>query len=76
MDDNPRKVCDALRIARKTSRVAGQNIVLSLGIKLAVVLLSVLLSVGFQVEIPMGLAIVADVGAAILAVLNALRAGR
>lgn len=76
MDDDPAKVWEAIRIARRTSRIAGQNVALSLGIKLAVVLLSVCLSVTLQAEIPMGLAIVADVGAALLAVLNALRAGR
>jgi len=76
MEDDPEKLCDALRLAKRTSRIAGQNIALSLGIKLAVVAVGVILSVTTGNEIPMGLAIVADVGAAILAVINALRASR
>lgn len=76
MDDDPQKIGEALRIAKKTSRIAGQNILISLGIKAAVTVCAMVLSICFQTEIPMELAIVADVGAAILAVLNAMRAGR
>ncbi len=76
MDDNPKKIHDAILIARRTARIAGQNIVLSLGIKVAVLIVGVILSALTGEGIPMGLAIVADVGAAILAVLNALRASK
>ncbi|MBQ8331528.1 MAG: cadmium-translocating P-type ATPase [Clostridia bacterium] len=76
MDDNPKKIATAVRLSRRTSRIAGENIVLSLGIKIAVLTVGVLLSAITGEGIPMGLAIVADVGAAILAVLNALRAAK
>ena len=76
MDDNPQKVCESIRIAKRTSRIAGQNIALSLGIKLLVVVVGILLSATAGTQIPMELAIVADVGAAILAVLSALRAAK
>lgn len=75
MDDSLDKINQAIRISRRTSRVANSNIVLSLGIKIGVLLLGVLLgTVG--ADIPIELAIVADVGAAIVAVLNALRAAK
>ena len=76
MDDDPRKVAQAIRVSRRTSRIAGQNIVLSLGIKVAVLLLGVALSALTGEGLPMELAIVADVGAALLAVLNGMRAAK
>ncbi len=76
MDDDPKKVHRAMRIAKRTAKIAGQNIVLSLGIKVAVLIVGVILSALTGEGIPMGLAIVADVGAAVLAVLNALRASK
>lgn len=76
MDDDPAKVVRALRLARRTSRIAGQNIALSLGIKIAVLAVGILLSALWGRSLPMELAIVADVGAAVLAVLNALRAAK
>jgi Cd2+/Zn2+-exporting ATPase len=76
MDDDPRKLARAIRMAKRTARIATQNIVLSLGIKLAVLAIGVLLAVLGKGGIPMGLAIVADVGSALLAVLNALRASK
>ena len=75
MDGNISKLYEAIRISKRTSKIATQNIVLSLSIKIAVMLLGVLLSVGGG-GLPMEIAIVADVGAAVLAVLNALRASR
>ncbi len=76
MDDDPQKIADAIRRAKRTSRIAGQNIGLSLGVKIAVVVLGAILSAVTGAGIPMELAIVADVGAALLCVLNALRAAR
>ena len=76
MDDDPSSVVEALKIARKTERVANVSIALSLGIKIAVMLVGVgfaLLRLG---EMPLSIAVVADVGAAIVSVLNAARAGR
>lgn len=74
MDDQPMKVCEAIRISRRTARIATQNIALSLGIKVAVFAAGVILTLTTESGMPMELAIVADVGAAVLAVLNALRA--
>ncbi len=76
MDDDLNKITEAMRIAKKTSRIAGMNIALSLGIKIAVLLAGVLLTVFTSAGFPMELAIVADVGAAVIAALNSLRAGR
>jgi Cd2+/Zn2+-exporting ATPase len=73
MDDNPEKICTAIRISRKTARVANSNIALSLGIKIGVLLVGIALAY-LKIDVPIELAIVADVGAAVLAVLNSLRA--
>ena len=68
MDDEPGKLALAVRIARKTMRIARQNIAFALAGKLAVMLLGIL---GFA---NMWLAVFADVGVAMLCILNALRA--
>ena len=68
MDDEPGKLALAVRIARKTMSIARQNIAFALAIKLAVMLLGIL---GFA---NMWLAVFADVGVAMLCILNALRA--
>ncbi len=73
MDDDLQKIPTAMRIAKRTSAIATSNIALSLGIKLAVLAAGVLLAY-FNVTVPIELAVVADVGAAIIAVLNSLRA--
>lgn len=70
VDDSIARINDMLSVAKSTTRVANQNIVLSLGVKLAVVLIGALMS-----EPSLELAVVADVGAAIVTVLNAMRAG-
>jgi Cd2+/Zn2+-exporting ATPase len=75
MDDKPEKINTAIRIARRTSKVANSNIALSLGIKVGVLIAGVVLAY-LKVEVPIELAIVADVGAAVIAVLNSLRASR
>ena len=56
-----------MKIARKTIRIANQNIVFALGVKLAVLVLA---AVGIA---NMWMAVFADVGVAILAILNAMR---
>ncbi len=76
MDDDPMKICEAVDLARRTSRIAGQNIAISLGIKIAVLIVGILLSATGGEGLSMELAIIADVGAAVLAVLNALRAAK
>ncbi len=67
MTDEPKKLCSAIKIARKTHRIVMQNIVLALGVKAVVMLLGALGITGIW------LAVFADVGVAMLAVLNAAR---
>ena len=68
MDDKLEKLPLAIRFAKKTSAIASQNTVLSLGIKFAIMILCLL---GFA---PLAAAVFADVGVLILAMLNATRA--
>lgn len=68
MDDNPMKVGKAVRISRKCLRIVWENIILALGIK------GICLILGVFGIVNMWLAIFADVGVMILAVLNAIRA--
>ena len=67
MDDDPRSIARAIGIARKTMRIVWQNIIFALGIKFAVLILA---AVGIAT---MWLAVFADVGVAVLAILNAMR---
>ncbi len=68
MDDDPRKISTAIKIARKCLGIVKQNIAFAIGVK---VLCLILGAVGLA---NMWLAIFADVGVMILAVLNAIRA--
>lgn len=68
MDDDPLKISTAIKISRKCLRIVYENIVFAIGIKLIVLLLGAL---GLA---DMWLAIFADVGVMIIAVLNAIRA--
>ena len=68
MDDDPLKIAKAIRIARKGLRIVRENIVFAIGIKLICLLL------GAMGIANMWLAIFADVGVMIIAVLNAIRA--
>ena len=70
MDDKPSKIAKAIGISRRTIGIARQNAVFAIGIKLAVLALS---TVGVAT---MGMAVFADVGVMVLAVLNATRALR
>ena len=67
MDDKPSNISRAIRLARRTMRIVWQNIVFALGVKLIVLVLA---AVGIA---NMWLAVFADVGVAILAILNAMR---
>ena len=67
MDDDPGKIAVAVRIARRTLRIAGENTSFAIGVKLAVLGLA-----AFGLA-PMWLAVFADVGVTVLAVLNAMR---
>ena len=68
MDDDPLKIAKAIRISRKCMRIVYQNIYFALGVKLACLILGAL---GIA---NMWLAIFADVGVMVIAVLNAIRA--
>ena len=68
MDDSLLKLSLAIKIAKKTVAIVKQNIVMALGIKFLVLLFAAIGMAG------MWLAIFADVGVAVLAILNALRA--
>ena len=68
MDDDPRKIAQAIAISRKTLGIVYQNTVFAIGIKVASL---ILVALGFA---NMWLAIFADVGVMVLAVLNAIRA--
>ena len=68
MDDKPTNVAEAIRIARRTIRIARQNVWFAIGVKVAVLLLA---TFGLAT---MWLAVFADVGVTVLAVLNAMRA--
>lgn len=70
MDDKPSKIAVAIRIARRTIRIAGENAWFAIIIKVAVLALAAL---GLAT---MGMAVFADVGVMVLAVLNAMRALR
>ena len=67
MDDDPRKISLAMRIARKCLRIVRENIIFALGVKIICLLLGALGKAGMQA------AIFADVGVMVLAVLNAVR---
>ena len=70
MDDKPSKIALAIKIARRTIRIAKQNIWFAIGIKVLVLLLAI---PGLAT---MWMAVFADVGVTVLAVLNATRALR
>ncbi len=70
MDDDPRKIPLAVKIARRTIRIAHENVVFAIGVKVAVLVLA---TMGLGT---MWMAVFADVGVTVLAVLNAMRALR
>ena len=70
MDDKPSNIARAIRVARKTMRIVWQNIVFALAVKLIILVLAAL---GIA---NMWLAVFGDVGVAIIAILNAMRAMR
>jgi Cd2+/Zn2+-exporting ATPase len=67
MNDKPSKIALAIRIARRTLRIAQQNVWFAIGIKVAVLLLA---TIGIAT---LWMAVFADVGVTVLAVLNAMR---
>ena len=67
MDDDPAKIAPAISIARKTLSIVRQNIVFALGVKAAVLILSIF------GHAPMWAAVFSDVGVSVIAILNAMR---
>jgi Cd2+/Zn2+-exporting ATPase len=67
MTDEPSKLLDALRVAKKTRRIVWQNIIFALGVK------GVFLALGAFGIATMWEAVFADVGVALIAILNAMR---
>jgi Cd2+/Zn2+-exporting ATPase len=70
MTDEPSKIADAIRISKKTRTIVMQNIVFALVVK------AVILALGAMGYATMGEAVFGDVGVALIAVLNAMRAMR
>ena len=70
MDDQPSKIAQAIQIARRTIAIARQNVWFAIGVKIAVLILA---TFGLST---MWMAVFADVGVTVLAVLNAMRAMR
>ncbi|MEF9877369.1 MAG: heavy metal translocating P-type ATPase, partial [Gordonibacter sp.] len=68
MDDKPSNIARAVGVARKTLAIVGQNIVFALGVKFLVLILA-----AFGIA-NMWLAVFADVGVSVIAILNAMRA--
>ena len=68
MDDKPSKVAEAVRIARRTLAIARENMIFAIGIKILVLILA---AFGLAT---LWMAVFADVGVTVLAVLNAMRA--
>lgn len=68
MDDSPAKIATAVRISRRTIAIAHQNVWFAIGVKVAILALT---TVGLGT---MWMAVFADVGVTVLAVLNAMRA--
>lgn len=68
MDDDPRKIALVMKIARHTIRIVHENVVFAIGVKIAVLILA---TIGLGT---MWMAVFADVGVTVLAVLNAIRA--
>ena len=67
MDDKPSKVSEAIRLSRRTMRIVRENIIFSLGVK------AIVLVMGATGEASMWLAVFADVGVLIIAIINAMR---
>ena len=68
MDDKPSKIAEAMRISRRTLRIARENVGFAISVKIAVLVLA---AIGIAT---MWMAVFADVGVTVLAVLNAMRA--
>lgn len=70
MDDSPEKCARGIKIARRTLKIVKQNVIFALAVKFAVLMLA---SVGLT---SMWLGVIADVGVAVIAILNSMRAAK
>ena len=68
MNDEPSKIVDGIRIARKTVGIVRQNIIFAIGVKILVL---ILVALGLA---NMWMAVFGDVGVSVIAILNAIRA--
>ena len=68
MTDEPSKIIDAIKISKKTTRIAKENIIFAIIVKIAVL---ILVALGLST---MWEAVFADVGVTVIAIINALRA--
>ena len=73
MQDNPTAISTAQKISRKTLKIVKQNIVFSIGVKIAVLILSAV-GVLDMISFGMIIAVLADVGVCMVAILNSMRA--
>ena len=78
LNDNLKSLPIVLKIAKKTKRIVYENIIISIGIKVIILLLAIISNLPFMngFKIPMWFAIFGDVGVLIICILNALRALR
>lgn len=67
MDDDPARIADSVRLSRKTVRIAVENIIFALGVK------GIILILGAAGHADMWAAVFADVGVAVIAILNSMR---
>ncbi len=67
MDDDPEKIAEAVKLSRKTVRISRENVVIALGVKAAI------LALGLFGHANMWLAVFADVGVSVIAILNSMR---
>ncbi len=67
MDDDPVRIADSVRLSRKTVRIAVENIIFALGVK------GIILILGAAGHADMWAAVFADVGVAVIAILNSMR---
>ena len=70
MTDEPSKIVDGIRIARKTVGIVHQNIIFAIGVKILILILAAMGAAG------MWMAVFGDVGVSVLAILNAIRSLR
>ena len=76
LNDNLKSLPVLLKIAKKTKRIVYENIVISIGIKVIILILAIISNLPFMkgFKIPMWFAIFGDVGVLIICILNAIRA--